>query len=161
MEWITRVWSAKWIFFLFKQFPRCNTHRLSTFHPLPSACPPQPHLSYSSKYCKGGPWQACDGASNSSWTRQSSASLVLVVIVTLNSGAQGSHVFLPYGLENQRKPVNIGCRVWRPVQPFSEGRIERVWAFGLKQKHTRMRKWRMKRHKREERERDRDRQTDR
>lgn len=122
---------------------------------------PNPHLIYSSKYCKSDPWQACDGASNSSWARQSSVSLVLVVIVTLNSGAQGSHVFLPYGLENQRTPVNIGCRVWRPVQPFSEGRIERVWAFGLKQKHTRMRKWRMKRHKREEREGDRDRQTDR
>ena len=70
---------------------------------------PNPHLIYSSKYCKGDPWQACDGASNSSWARQSSVSLVLVVIVTLNSGAQGSHVFLPHGLENQRTPSILGA----------------------------------------------------
>lgn len=40
------------------------------------------------------------------WTRQSSVSLVIVV--TLNSGAHSSHVFLSYGLENQRELVNAG-----------------------------------------------------
>lgn len=65
-------------------------------------------------------------ASDPVWTRQTSVSLVIIVLVTLNLGAHGGRVFLSYGLENQRKPVSIGRWGQGIRQQFSEGRIDSV-----------------------------------